>query len=271
MTENPNRSYYNKGTFFLITQPHTQFNFEQFAFSVEHIKWLFLPEKKINSMLNARLKLSVLVNFNRSLKKQTDRREYNPKRKNSFGKNKELHMTPPPIPTAAASPSPTTLTSTASNSSFASGPGPALPSMRQTKEHIPVNNFNAQEVTTYLSNSWKEAIDRLHDNNIPEAVHITTLSIFSKKFTLGISKEKPELYRPPEVWGRPGGPAWGSRGHMANGNDFFTELRKASQVTNSQSAGTAKDAPNKVLVDRVMDKWVSWTKSPFNHFHEENH
>lgn len=159
-------------------------------------------------------------------KKTADRRDFNTKRKNSFvGKNKELHTATPPA-AGTATPSPTTPTSagsTSSNASFASGPGPVLPNLRPVQEHIPVNNFNAQEVSAFLNNSWKEAMDRLHDSNVPDS-------------------EKPEKYTPTEkAWGNKGGLVWGQRGRMANGNDFFTELRKSSptQATNAQPA-TAK-------------------------------
>ncbi|RIA98611.1 hypothetical protein C1645_870543 [Glomus cerebriforme] len=86
--------------------------------------------------------------------------------------------------------------------------GPALPSVKRTIEHSPVNNFNAQEVSNFLNNSWKETLNQYYDDNIPES-------------------EKPEMHKSP--WGARGGLVWGQRGHlMANGNDFFAELRKSS-------------------------------------------
>ncbi|CAG8739567.1 1773_t:CDS:2, partial [Acaulospora morrowiae] len=151
--------------------------------------------------------------------KKNERRDYNnPKRKNSFaGKNKDLHTNAPPVSTTVTSP-----TTPTSNASFSSGPpGPALPSLRPTPEHVPVNNFNSQEVDTFLNNGWKEELERYY-NNTPES-------------------EKPEMYKPTEkAWGPKSGPVWGQKPHlMANGNDFYTELRKSSpnvQVSNAQPA-----------------------------------
>ncbi|CAG8500789.1 1933_t:CDS:2 [Ambispora gerdemannii] len=134
----------------------------------------------------------------RHFKKQTDRRDFNAKRKNSFGKKQELQMSNPPNPTVAittSSSSPSTpsigITSTTTSSTTAStlASGPALPSLRPTQEHIPLNSFNAQEVTTYLNNTWKEVLERHYDSNLSEA-------------------EKPELYSPPV-----NKPAWGQRGN----------------------------------------------------------
>ncbi|GES84301.1 hypothetical protein GLOIN_2v256789 [Rhizophagus clarus] len=130
-------------------------------------------------------------------KKQQNRQDYNSnaKRKNSFaGNHKNVHnATLPP-------------------------PASALPSLKSTPEHVPINNFNSQEVSNYLNNNWKETLDRYHDNNLPEA-------------------EKPELYRSEKAWG--GGHVWGQKGHlMANGKDFFAELKKSSpvQASNAQPA-----------------------------------
>ncbi|CAJ0853141.1 15805_t:CDS:2, partial [Entrophospora sp. SA101] len=80
-------------------------------------------------------------------------------------------------------------------------------------EHVPVNNFNAQEVSDFLNNSWIEAMGKLRDNTIPDS-------------------EKPELYKSTEnAWGSKSGPVWGQRAHlMANGKDFFNELRKSSST-----------------------------------------
>ncbi|CAG8439595.1 1340_t:CDS:2 [Ambispora leptoticha] len=93
--------------------------------------------------------------------------------------------------------------------------------LRPTQEHVPLNGFNAQEVTTYLNNTWNEVLARHYDINLSEA-------------------EKPELYSPPV-----NKPAWGQRANlMVNGNDFLTELRKSFQVTanhnTQQPAATAK-------------------------------
>ncbi|CAI2164259.1 4849_t:CDS:2 [Funneliformis geosporum] len=78
----------------------------------------------------------------------------------------------------------------------------ALPSLKPALEHTPVNNFNAREVSDFLNN------------------------------------KKPELYKSTErAWGSRNGLVWGQKGHlMANGNDFFDELRKSSfsQVSNGQ-------------------------------------
>lgn len=71
------------------------------------------------------------------------------------GKNKNLHTTTPQTVSGTTTSSPTTPTSVGSSSSNASfssaSPGPSLPSLKQTPEHIPVNNFNSQEVETYLN------------------------------------------------------------------------------------------------------------------------
>jgi len=155
-------------------------------------------------------------------KKQPNRQDYNTnaKRKNSFaGNNKNVHNTTLPPASGTVTTSPTTPTSTSSNHTSFAGSGPALPSLKSALNHVPVNNFNAQEVSNYLNNTWKETFDRYHDTNIPEA-------------------EKPELYRSEKAWG-PGGHVWGQKGHlMANGKDFFAELRKSSlaQASNAQPA-----------------------------------
>ncbi|RHZ76500.1 hypothetical protein Glove_197g49 [Diversispora epigaea] len=158
------------------------------------------------------------------IKKQNEKRDF--KRKNSYaGKNKNLHNTTSPAVSGTVTPSPTTPTSvgsSSSNASFSSGsPGPALPSLRPTPEHIPVNNFNSQEVESYLNTGWKEAMDRFYANSPSEP-------------------DKTEMYSSGKAWGPRGGPVWGYKPHlMANGNDFFTELRKSSpnvQVSNAQPA-----------------------------------
>ncbi|CAG8482538.1 20202_t:CDS:2 [Rhizophagus irregularis] len=100
---------------------------------------------------------------------------------------------------------------TSNHNSFVSAtvPGPSLPSVKRPLEHSPVNNFNAQEVSNFLNNSWKEALSQYYDNNLPEA-------------------EKPELHKS-TTWEVRSGQVWGQRGNlMANGNDFFAELRKSS-------------------------------------------
>ncbi|UZO24038.1 uncharacterized protein OCT59_016362 [Rhizophagus irregularis] len=154
-------------------------------------------------------------------KKQQNRQDYNAnaKRKNSFaGNNKNVHSNTLPPASGTVTTSPTTPTSTSSNHTSFAGSGPALPSMKSAPDHVPVNNFNAQEVSNYLNNTWKENFERVHDNNLPEA-------------------EKPELYRSEKAWG--GGHVWGQKGHlMANGKDFFAELRKTSptQASNAQPA-----------------------------------
>jgi hypothetical protein len=161
---------------------------------------------------------------NRHFKKQSNRQDYNTntKRKNSFaGNNKNLHNTALPPASGTVTTSPTTPTSTSSNHTSFAGSGPALPSSKPASEHDPVNHFNAQEVSNYLNNTWKEALDRYHDNNLSDS-------------------EKPELYRPEKAWG--GAHSWGQKGNlMANGKDFFAELRKSllSQASNAQPA-TAK-------------------------------
>ncbi|RIA83204.1 Rogdi leucine zipper containing protein [Glomus cerebriforme] len=158
-------------------------------------------------------------------KKQQNRQDYNgnAKRKNSFaGNNKNVHNTTLP-PTGTVTTSPTTPTSTSSNHTSFAGSGPALPSLKPAPDHVPVNNFNAQEVSNYLNNTWKETFDRYHDSNIPEA-------------------EKPELYRSDKAWGN--GHVWGQKGHlMANGKDFYSELRKSSlaQASNAQPATANND------------------------------
>jgi len=156
-------------------------------------------------------------------KKTQNRQDYNAnaKRKNSIaGKNKDLHNNTLPPASGTVTPSPTTPTSTSSNTSFA-GPGPALPSLKPAPEHVPVNSFNSQEVSNFLNNTWKETLDRCHDTSLPEA-------------------EKPEIYKSTEkAWGTKGGPVWGNKGNlMANGNDFFAELKKSplAQVSNAQPA-----------------------------------
>nr|CAG8443733.1 478_t:CDS:2 [Entrophospora candida] len=60
---------------------------------------------------------------------------------------------------------------------------------------------------------WIEAMGKLRDNTIPDS-------------------EKPELYKSTEnAWGSKSGPVWGQRAHlMANGKDFFNELRKSSST-----------------------------------------
>ncbi|CAG8600817.1 11952_t:CDS:10 [Diversispora eburnea] len=127
------------------------------------------------------------------------------------------------LSTTTSSPTtPTSVGSSSSNASFSSGPpGPALPSLRPTPEHIPVNNFNSQEVETYLNTGWKEAVERHYANSSSEP-------------------DKTEMYNAGKAWGPRGGPVWGHKPHlMANGNDFFTELRKSSpnvQVSNAQPA-----------------------------------
>ncbi|CAG8618318.1 12299_t:CDS:2 [Acaulospora colombiana] len=160
--------------------------------------------------------------------KKNDRRDFNTKRKNSFAsKNKDLHTNAPPVSATATSPTtPTSVGSTTSNASFSSGsPNLALPSLRPTPEHVPVNNFNSQEVEAFLNSGWKEEIDRFYNQNNPES-------------------EKPEMYKSEKAWGK-GVPAWGQKPHlMANGNDFFNELRKSSpnvqvSVSNAQPT-TAK-------------------------------
>ncbi|CAG8501131.1 17804_t:CDS:2 [Funneliformis caledonium] len=159
-------------------------------------------------------------------KKQPNRQDYNAnsKRKNSFaGKNKDFHNNTLPPASVSVTPPPTTPTSTSSNTSFA-GPGPALPSLKPAPEHVPVNHFNSQEISNYLNNTWKETLDRYHDINLPEV-------------------EKPEMYKSTEkAWVARSGPVWGIKGNlMANGNDFFAELRKPplAQVSTAQPA-TAK-------------------------------
>jgi len=163
----------------------------------------------------------------RHFKKQTDRRDFNnnAKRKNSFGKNKELHTSA--IPTAAVvAPSPSPTTPTSNTSSFSSGSNPALPSLRQTPEHISLNSFNAQEVAAFFKNSWNEAFDKYYDHNYH-------------------GSDKPEMYTSEKAWTKLGhtGQAWvQNKGHlvfMANGNDFLTELRKSSTVANVQQPATA--------------------------------
>jgi len=80
---------------------------------------------------------------------------------------------------------------------------------RSLEHYSPVNNFNAQEVSNFLNNTWKEALNQYYDNNLPES-------------------ERPELHKS-TTWEARGGLVWGQRGHlMANGNDFFAELRKSS-------------------------------------------
>ncbi|RIB17071.1 hypothetical protein C2G38_2246608 [Gigaspora rosea] len=143
-------------------------------------------------------------------KKQNDRRgEFNPKRKNSLaGKNKDLHSTTPLASGTVTSPTTS---------------GPALPSSRPVPEHVPVNNFNSAEVSSFLNNGFHEAVQRYHNNSDPE---------------------KPDMYKPPaekNAWGNK--LTWGQATHlMANGNDFFTELRKSIPnvpASNAQPA-TAK-------------------------------
>ncbi|CAG8743500.1 26267_t:CDS:2 [Dentiscutata erythropus] len=165
-------------------------------------------------------------------KKQTDRRgDFNPKRKNSLaGKNKDLHATTPLASGTVTSPTtPTSLGSTASNASFSSGP--ALPSSRPIPEHVPVNNFNSAEISLFLNNGFHEAVQRYHSNSDPDLNELLSL-------------EKPDMYKPPtekNAWGNK--LTWGQAAHlMANGNDFFTELRKSIPnvpASNAQPA-TAK-------------------------------
>ncbi|CAI2164051.1 10832_t:CDS:2 [Funneliformis geosporum] len=162
---------------------------------------------------------------NRQHFKKQQRQDYNTnsKRKNSFaGKNKDLHNNNN-LPPASVTPPPTTPTSTSSNTSF-TVPGPALPSLKPAPEHVPVNHFNSQEISNYLNNTWKETLDRYHDINLSEV-------------------EKPEMYKSTEkAWVARGGPVWGNKGNlMANGNDFFAELKKSplAQVSTAQPA-TAK-------------------------------
>ncbi|CAG8448273.1 9703_t:CDS:2 [Funneliformis caledonium] len=135
-------------------------------------------------------------------KKQTNRQDYYYNRKNSFG-------TITPYSTV-----PLNSTTLASNhNSFT-----ALPSLKPALEHTPVNNFNAREVSDFLNN---KTLEQFHDDNLPES-------------------EKPELYKSTErAWGARNGLVWGQKGHlMANGNDFFDELRKSSfsQVSNGQAS-----------------------------------
>ncbi|CAJ0898319.1 5067_t:CDS:2 [Entrophospora sp. SA101] len=66
---------------------------------------------------------------------------------------------------------------------------------------------------TMVMIGWIEAMGKLRDNTIPDS-------------------EKPELYKSTEnAWGSKSGPVWGQRAHlMANGKDFFNELRKSSST-----------------------------------------
>ncbi|CAB4378976.1 unnamed protein product [Rhizophagus irregularis] len=136
----------------------------------------------------------------RHFKKQTNYYNNYNNRKNSFG-------TITPYSTATLN----SASFTSNHNSFVSAtvPGPSLPSVKRPLEHSPVNNFNAQEVSNFLNNSWKEALSQYYDNNLPEA-------------------EKPELHKS-TTWEVRSGQVWGQRGNlMANGNDFFVELRKSS-------------------------------------------
>jgi hypothetical protein len=69
------------------------------------------------------------------------------------GNNKNIHNTSLPPASGTVTTSPTTPTSTSSNHTSFAGSGPALPSLKSAPDHVPLNNFNAQEVSNYLNNS----------------------------------------------------------------------------------------------------------------------
>ncbi|CAG8757254.1 13335_t:CDS:2, partial [Cetraspora pellucida] len=162
-------------------------------------------------------------------KKQTDRRgDFNPKRKNSLaGKNKDLHSTAPLASGTVTSPAtPTPVGSTTSNVSFSSGP--ALPSSRPIPKHVPVNNFNSAEVSSFLNNGYHEAMDRYHNSSAS--------GFLNELFPL----DKPDTYKPPTESAWDNKLVWGKKAHlMANGNDFFTELRKSIPNVTASNAQPA--------------------------------
>ncbi|KAK9768563.1 hypothetical protein K7432_000706 [Basidiobolus ranarum] len=130
----------------------------------------------------------------RSYKKAHERRD--PKRKNSFGRG----------------------ISNSYNSPSAPAPGPnAFPHPRQISEHIPLNEFNAQEVSAYLNRGWSTVFDQLHNSSLSE-------------------HEKPILHKNAEKAWSSRGPftsAWGQKACiMASGDDFLTRLEGSKSNTN---------------------------------------